>query len=200
MTPNCFYWPTDDLGVDVTGVRGAAERKRQHKKPLKWFQRGAWSLRLSSGTTLVLRAAPVMRRLILLCFQNEEPTGQFSHNLSSVSHVVQSTPLWFQLKLFMNQLAAVIQLEANIIGQQLWIGSIFARPCCKRGLPCGCARTFCHSSPNALAAGCVAAYRNSRCDQRGGRAIIFSDIGRKSQNISESQDAPTGLSCALVHP
>lgn len=101
---------------------------------------------------MVLRAVSVMRRLILLCFQNEEPPGQFSHNLSSVSHVVQSPPLWFQMRLFMNQLAAVIQLEANIIGQQLWMGSIFARPCCKRGLPCGCARTFCHSSPNARAA------------------------------------------------
>lgn len=140
-------------------------------------------LSLSSGTTLVLRAVSVMRRLILLCFQNEEPTGQFSHNPSSVSHVVPGTPLWFQLKLFMNQLAAVIQLEANIIGQQLWIGSISARPCCKRGLPRGCARTFCHSSPNALAAGCVAAYRSGRCDQRGRRAIIFSDTGRKCQNI-----------------
>lgn len=114
-------------------------------------------MRLSSETTSVLRAMSVMRRLILLCFQNEEPTGQFSRNLSSVSHVVQSTPLWFQLKLFMNQLAAVIQLEANIIGQQLWIGSIFARPCCKRGLPHGGARTSCHSSPNASAAGCGAA-------------------------------------------
>lgn len=28
----------------------------------------------------------------------------------------------------MNQLVTAVQLEANIIGQQLWIGSFFARP------------------------------------------------------------------------
>ncbi len=73
--------------------------------------------------------------------------GQFCCYLSSVSHVVQSVPPQFELKLFMNQLVVAVQLEANIIGQQLWIGSFFSRPCCKRGLVCE-ARTFCHSSPN----------------------------------------------------
>lgn len=73
--------------------------------------------------------------------------GQFCRYLLSVSHVVQGVPPQFELKLFMNQLVVAVQLEANIIGQQLWIGSFFARPCCKRGLVCE-ARTFCHSSPN----------------------------------------------------
>lgn len=73
--------------------------------------------------------------------------GQFSHHHLSVSQVVQSVPLQFEVKLFMNQLVVAVQLEANIIGQQLWIGSFFARPCCKRGLVCQ-ARTFCHSSAN----------------------------------------------------
>lgn len=166
LRPNASYRPTSDGRVDVTGVPGAAETKHLQGINRERFGCGARSSRLSSETTLVLRAASVMRRQILLCFQNEEPTGQFSHNLSSVSRVAPRTPPWLRLKLFMNQLAAVIQLEANIIGQQLWIGSIFARPCWKRGLPRGCARTSCHSSPNAAAAGAAAAYRRGGCDQR----------------------------------
>lgn len=144
-------------------------------------------MRLSGETTLVLRAVSVMRRQILLCFQNEEPTGQFSHNLSSVSRVVRSAPLWLQLKLFMNQLAAVIQLEANIIGQQLWIGSIFARPCCKRGLPRACARTFCHSGPTASAAGGAAAYRHSRCDHRQDGQLFSVKIGKMSEYLTNKR-------------
>lgn len=73
--------------------------------------------------------------------------GQFCRYPSSVSHAVQTVPPWFELQLFMNQLVVAVRLEANIIGRQLWIGSFFARPCCKRGLVCE-ARTFCHSSPN----------------------------------------------------
>ena len=72
----------------------------------------------------------------------------------TVSHVVQSVPPQFELKLFMNQLVVAVQLEANIIGRQLWIGYFLARPCCRRGLV-GEARTFCHSSPNvSMGIGC----------------------------------------------
>lgn len=94
------------------------------------------------------RAMSVTRGLILFrierlfpCFSNQETMGQFRRSILSVSHVVQSVPPQFELKLFMNQLVVAVQLEANIIGQQLWIGSFFARPCCKRGLVCE-ARTF----------------------------------------------------------
>lgn len=73
--------------------------------------------------------------------------GHLCRYLLSLSHVVQSLPPQFELKLFMNQLVVAVQLEANIIGQQLLIGSFFARPCYKRGLAYE-AGTFSHSSQN----------------------------------------------------
>lgn len=95
-------------------------------------------------------AMSVMRGLILFwieapAFRIKELWVSFAI-ISRLCHTLNVSPR-FELKLFMNQLVVAVQLEANIIGQQLWIGSFFARPCWKRGLVCD-ARTFCQSSPN----------------------------------------------------
>lgn len=80
----------------------------------------------------------------------------------------------------MSQLAAVIQLEANIIGQQLRMGSISARPRWERGPPRGCATTGRHSSPNALAAGLHAQAADAIRDED---MQLFSLTQVESQNI-----------------
>lgn len=113
--------------------------------------------------------------------------GKFCCNLSSVSHIVQPVPRWFELKLFMNQLVVAVQLGANIIGQQLWMGFFFARPCCKRGLFCE-ARTFCHSHRMWLSA---VGYH--RCIQRERMWSERKDVRRWWQLFSEEQADGFGI-------
>lgn len=71
----------------------------------------------------------------------------FSGHLSSMSRSSRSAVPRLELKLFMKQLVVAVQLEANIIGKQLWIGFFLGGPGRERGLARE-ATTLCHSPSN----------------------------------------------------
>lgn len=114
------------------------DRAFQVKQP--WCSRAT---SLTRGVDFVLNRKPAFRiKKVRVSFA---VVSRLCHKLC------WCVPPQFEVKLFMNQLVVAVQLEGNIIGRQLWIGSFFARPCCERGLVCR-ARTSRHSPPKWVSA------------------------------------------------